>query len=216
MRYLAADVGRTFTDLVLVDVDPASGAGRVQLDKVTSQATGSADGIADGITRIAAAAGLQPEDIDLFVHGFTVGTNAFLTRNGAKVALAVTKGFRDILVIGSQSRPDRYSLTPGRSRARRLRPADLRPHASQGPRRRPARRQGRHLAQPGSPRRRAAQQQGHRPGAQDKVTSCASSAREKAGGATRRIAIRHSRGATGERDLYESLSNRLRVPADVS
>ena len=40
MRYLAADVGGTFTDLVLVDVDPATGAGRVQLDKVTSQATG--------------------------------------------------------------------------------------------------------------------------------------------------------------------------------
>ena len=111
MRYLAADVGGTFTDLVLVDVDPATGAGRVHLDKVTSQATGSAAGIADGITRIAAAAGLRPADIDLFVHGFTVGTNAFLTRNGAKVALVVTKGFRDILVIGSQSRPDLYSLT---------------------------------------------------------------------------------------------------------
>lgn len=111
MRYLAADVGGTFTDLVLVDVDPATGAGRVHLDKVTSQATGSAAGIADGITRIAAAAGLGPADIDLFVHGFTVGTNAFLTRNGAKVALVVTKGFRDILVIGSQSRPDLYSLT---------------------------------------------------------------------------------------------------------
>jgi N-methylhydantoinase A len=111
MRYLAADVGGTFTDLVLVDVDPATGAGRVHLDKVTSQATGSAAGIADGITRIAAAAGLVPADIDLFVHGFTVGTNAFLTRNGAKVALVVTKGFRDILVIGRQSRPDLYSLT---------------------------------------------------------------------------------------------------------
>jgi N-methylhydantoinase A len=111
MRYLAADVGGTFTDLVLVDVDPATGAGRVHLDKVTSQATGSAAGIADGIARITAAAGLRPEDIDLFVHGFTVGTNAFLTRNGAKVALVVTKGFRDILVIGSQSRPDLYSLT---------------------------------------------------------------------------------------------------------
>ena len=87
MRYLAADVGGTFTDLVLVDVDPATGAGRVHLDKVSSEATGSAAGIAEGIKRIAAQAGLQPGDIDLFVHGFTVGTNAFLTRNGAKAAL---------------------------------------------------------------------------------------------------------------------------------
>jgi N-methylhydantoinase A len=111
MRYLAADVGGTFTDLVLVDVDPATGAGSVHLDKVTSQAIGSAAGIAAGIARITAAAGLEPADVDLFVHGFTVGTNAFLTRNGAKVALVVTKAFRDILVIGSQSRPDLYSLT---------------------------------------------------------------------------------------------------------
>lgn len=111
MRYLAADVGGTFTDLVLVDVDPVTGAGRMHLDKVTSQATGSAAGIAEGIARIAAAAGLRPADIDLFVHGFTVGTNAFLTRSGAKVALVVTKGFRDILVIGRQSRPELYSLT---------------------------------------------------------------------------------------------------------
>jgi N-methylhydantoinase A len=111
MRYLAADVGGTFTDLVLIDVDPATGAGRIHLDKVTSQATGSAAGIAEGIARITSAVGLRPADIDLFVHGFTVGTNAFLTRSGARVALVVTKGFRDILVIGSQSRPDLYSLT---------------------------------------------------------------------------------------------------------
>jgi N-methylhydantoinase A len=83
----------------------------VHLDKVTSQATGSAAGIAEGILRIVDAAGLTSADIDLFVHGFTVGTNAFLTRSGARVALVVTKGFRDILVIGSQSRPDLYSLT---------------------------------------------------------------------------------------------------------
>jgi N-methylhydantoinase A len=111
MRYLAADVGGTFTDLVLVDVDPLTGAGRVHLDKVTSQATGSAGGVAEGITRIAGAAGLAPGDIDLFVHGFTVGTNAFLTRSGAKVALIVTRGFRDTLVIANQSRPELYSLT---------------------------------------------------------------------------------------------------------
>jgi len=111
MRYLAADVGGTFTDLVLVDVDPATGAGRVHLDKVTSQATGSALGIADGIGRITRAAGLAPADIELFVHGFTVGTNAFLTRSGAKVVLVVTKGFRDLLVIANQSRPELYSLT---------------------------------------------------------------------------------------------------------
>ena len=107
MRYLAADVGGTFTDLVLVD----AAAGRIHLDKVPSQATGSAAGVADGIRRVAATAGLSPRDIDLFVHGFTVGTNAFLTRRGANAAMVTSAGFRDLLSIGSQMRPDLYSLT---------------------------------------------------------------------------------------------------------
>jgi len=107
MRYLAADVGGTFTDLVLVD--GASGA--VHLDKVPSAAAGSAAGIAEGIRRIAKNAGLSPGDIDLFVHGFTVGTNAYLTRGGARTVLVTTAGFRDLLAIGSQMRPDLYALS---------------------------------------------------------------------------------------------------------
>ncbi|MFZ5791546.1 MAG: hydantoinase/oxoprolinase family protein [Pseudomonadota bacterium] len=109
MRYLAADVGGTFTDLVLVD--GAAAAARVFIDKVPSQATGSGLGVREGIKRLAAAAGIVPAEIDLFVHGFTVGTNAFLTRSGAKAALVVTRGFRDLLLIGNQMRPSLYSLT---------------------------------------------------------------------------------------------------------
>ena len=112
MRYLAADVGGTFTDLVLVDGSAASP--RVFIDKVPSQATGSALGVREGIQRLSAKAGIAAGDIDLFVHGFTVGTNAFLTRSGAKAALVVTQGFRDLLLIGNQMRPDLYSLTAGK------------------------------------------------------------------------------------------------------
>src|SRR5215510_6758911 len=109
MRYLAADVGGTFTDLVLVDA--AAAIPRVFIDKVPSQATGSAAGVEEGIRRIARQAGIAPGDIDLFVHGFTVGTNAFLTRSGARAVLVVTEGFRDVLTIGDQRRPDIYSLS---------------------------------------------------------------------------------------------------------
>jgi N-methylhydantoinase A len=107
MHYLAADVGGTFTDLVLVD----TGNGRLLVDKVSSQATGSAGGVEDGIERICRAAGIAPGAIDLFVHGFTVGTNALLTRRGAEVALVVSRGMRDVLVIGDQMRPELYALT---------------------------------------------------------------------------------------------------------
>ncbi len=58
------------------------------------------------------------------VHGSTVATNALLTRTGAPAALITTKGFRDTLVIGRQSRPNLYSLHPTRHPP--LIPEDLR------------------------------------------------------------------------------------------
>ena len=106
MIYLAADVGGTFTDLVLID----SNRGRTLVEKLPSGQRGKADSIGTGVERIATAAGLKPGDIDLFVHGFTVATNAFLMRKGARAALLVTKGFRDLLEIGSQQRPRLYPL----------------------------------------------------------------------------------------------------------
>ena len=106
MIFLAADVGGTFTDLVLID----SATGRTLIEKLPSGRRGSADAIATGIARIAGAAGLTPGDVDLFVHGFTVATNAFLTRKGARTVLLVTEGFRDILEIGTQQRPKLYPL----------------------------------------------------------------------------------------------------------
>ncbi len=42
--------------------------------------------------------------------GTTRGTNALLERKGGRVALVVTKGFRDLLVIGTQQRPNLFEL----------------------------------------------------------------------------------------------------------
>lgn len=42
--------------------------------------------------------------------GTTRGTNALLTRSGAKTALFVTEPFEDLLRIGDQTRPDLFSL----------------------------------------------------------------------------------------------------------
>ena len=106
MRTLSADVGGTFTDLVLID----SETGKTYLDKIAST-PGRPDAIIDGIRRITSESNLLPRDIDLFVHGFTVATNAMITRKGARVAMVVTQGFRDILEIGDQMRPHLYHLT---------------------------------------------------------------------------------------------------------
>lgn len=110
MRYLAADVGGTFTDLVLVD----GTTGRYYLDKVPSGARGAAAPIAVGIRGILERAGLDAADIGLFVHGFTVSTNAILMGAGAEAALITTAGFRDVLEVRNQLRPRLYSVTTPR------------------------------------------------------------------------------------------------------
>jgi N-methylhydantoinase A len=103
---VAADVGGTFTDLILVD----SARNHVLVDKVSSGARGTAGSIVEGLARITGRMGARIADIDLFVHGFTVATNAFLMRSGARVALVTTKGFADVLQIGNQVRPQTYAL----------------------------------------------------------------------------------------------------------
>ena len=42
--------------------------------------------------------------------GTTVATNALLERKGARMALAITKGFKDLLHIGNQARPSIFDL----------------------------------------------------------------------------------------------------------
>lgn len=109
MISLSADVGGTFTDVILAD----SEKNQTYADKVLST-PGSAVAVISGIHRLTQQAGIQPSDIDVFVHGFTIATNAWLTRSGARIVLAVTAGFRDVLEIATQRRPLSYSLTQTR------------------------------------------------------------------------------------------------------
>ncbi|KAH6686203.1 5-oxoprolinase [Plectosphaerella plurivora] len=54
---------------------------------------------------------LDTTPIERIRMGTTVGTNALLERKGARSALVVTRGFRDLLRIGNQSRPRIFDLT---------------------------------------------------------------------------------------------------------
>lgn len=105
MLSLSADVGGTFTDVVLVDSDRAV----LLADKVLTT-PGSTEAIVAGMHRLCARANVTPGDIDVLIHGFTIATNAWLTRSGARVVLAVTRGFRDVLEIATQRRSDPYDL----------------------------------------------------------------------------------------------------------
>lgn len=101
---LAADIGGTFTDVVLEH------AGRRHSAKVLTTPRAPEEGMLDGIGRVLAAAGLSPADIGVLVHGTTLATNALIERKGAKTALLTTAGFRDVLEMGYEKRYEHYDL----------------------------------------------------------------------------------------------------------
>ena len=103
---LSVDVGGTFTDIVVFD-DKAK---KTYVTKVSSTPQDYSIGIEEGIQKISAAYQIPVAEINYFIHGTTVATNALLERKGAKTALITTKGFRDVLEIGRQKRPDLYNF----------------------------------------------------------------------------------------------------------
>ncbi len=96
MRYrLGVDVGGTFTDLLLFDHT----TGNFWRHKTPSTPHDSSEGILNGVTTITSEAGVDPGDIEFFLHGTTVATNAVLEGKGARVGLIVTEGYRDVMQI---------------------------------------------------------------------------------------------------------------------
>jgi N-methylhydantoinase A len=100
------DVGGTFTDIALWD----EARQRLTVLKLPSIPTDPAEGILAGITAITARDGIPPAALSFVAHGTTVATNALLEKKGARTALLTTRGFRDLLEIARQKRPDLYDL----------------------------------------------------------------------------------------------------------
>ena len=101
---LGVDVGGTFTDLVLHEVE----TNRLEFAKTPSTPADQSSGVSEGIRHLIDGPGVSPGSIVFFIHGTTVATNTLLERKGARTGLIVTKGFRDVLQIGRQERPDLY------------------------------------------------------------------------------------------------------------
>src|SRR5215475_7662108 len=102
---LAVDIGGTFTDIVL-DVGQQRRTRKVLTTPVRPE-----QAVLDGMHLILTDARVHICDIDVFIHGTTLATNAIIERRGAKTALIATDGFRDVLDIGTESRYDQYDLT---------------------------------------------------------------------------------------------------------
>jgi N-methylhydantoinase A len=66
--------------------------------------------LVDGISHGVEKADVAFAEADIFLHGSTIAINTMLERSGARTALIVTDGFRDIYEIGRINRPDAYNL----------------------------------------------------------------------------------------------------------
>ena len=107
---VGVDSGGTFTDICLFDED----AGRVEVWKVSSTpddpSRGIAQGVDEGMRRVAPDAPVPGALVSYFGHGTTVATNALIQHRGVRTGLVTTDGFRDLLEIGRQKRPDLYDM----------------------------------------------------------------------------------------------------------
>lgn len=100
--HIGVDIGGTFTDFVVHD----SVEGSLRTFKILSTPSDPAQAVLKGLHVI-------PQEYSrTLVHGSTVATNALLERKGAKTAFVTTRGFRDLLTIGRQTRDGLYALFP--------------------------------------------------------------------------------------------------------
>ena len=102
---LGADIGGTFTDIVLIDND-----GGIYSKKVLSTPDDYSQGIETGVAALLNELSLPPGNITEFAHATTVATNTIIERKGVKAALITTKGFRDVLELGRYRTPRLYDI----------------------------------------------------------------------------------------------------------
>jgi N-methylhydantoinase A len=105
---LGADIGGTFTDLVIIERGTGEVTNIKTLTTPDDPARGVLQAVAEGLDLVAG----RPEEVERFVHATTLPTNLVLERKGARVAFLTTDGFADMFDISAQypSGPDRFNL----------------------------------------------------------------------------------------------------------
>ncbi|GAA2635291.1 hydantoinase/oxoprolinase family protein [Dactylosporangium fulvum] len=108
---LAVDIGGTFVDAMELDTR----TNRVRFRKASTTPARPADGVLAAV----AALGTDLSDVELFIHGTTLGLNAVLERRGAATGIITNEGFRDVFLIGRGNVPSdhmydfQYERPPG-------------------------------------------------------------------------------------------------------
>ena len=103
---IGADIGGTFTDLVVVDETGAL----LRIAKVLTTPEQPDEAVEQGIREVLHEADVAAPAVAHVVHGTTLFTNALIERKGARTALITTRGFRDAIEIGREHRYDMYDL----------------------------------------------------------------------------------------------------------
>lgn len=103
---IGVDIGGTFTDLCMLD----DASGSLSYLKVHSTPHDPAAAVIAGVEQLLGQAGVMAGQVDYFAHGTTVATNTLIQHRGAKTALIATRGFKDLLELARQKRPDLYDL----------------------------------------------------------------------------------------------------------
>lgn len=98
---VSADIGGTFTDIVIEDLNKKE----LKNVKVLSTPENPANAVVEGLKKT-----ININEIDFIVHGTTVGLNAFLERKGSKVLLLMTKGVSDSFIISRGDRKELYNV----------------------------------------------------------------------------------------------------------
>ena len=102
---IGADVGGTFTDVILMDIE-----GNIWTHKIPSTPPDFERAVLDAVGRLLLESSVPGGSIGDVSHGTTVATNAVLERRGARTALITTRGFRDVLELRRIRAPQMYDL----------------------------------------------------------------------------------------------------------
>ena len=100
---LGVDVGGTFTDAALL-----TRSGELATAKAPTTPADQSEGAIAAVDAVLERAGAAAGEVERFVHGMTVGTNALLEGNVARTALLATEGFTDLEQLGRQARAELY------------------------------------------------------------------------------------------------------------
>jgi N-methylhydantoinase A len=100
------DIGGTFTDVWVMDLTTEE----MWKGKVSSTPKNFSECFMNALQKASQLAQVEVKNIVFIVHGSTIATNTVVTKEGAKIALITTEGFKDVLQIGTTKRDNIYDL----------------------------------------------------------------------------------------------------------